>query len=638
MLVDLMEHSRRGAGSVVDADADRRIWASAFGALAVAVPQYRTIGLFHSDGSLEVSARDPTETDATSDALLSHSAALAIAVAKTGEKALGKPAVRYRDRSFLLYGTPVRGGAIVVASDAALFLREVTWTPSPLARLFVTDPAGVVWSGCETPSGCRADTSDAVQRHLHAGPTRVVQVPAPIAQALGLAGAPAVQISEPIARPTGNWTVTRLASSQTILARGRAHFERVLATTMAAALAVAVVGIVILRQQRKAVALEGRLQYAQALASAREISESIVENAPLGVLGVSRDGRVVLANGFLTDRIGAIRIGAPLRDAFSGEGVDLLRHLEPMLMLENAPARDDPNARTPARAGASAIAAPVAPGPRELRSLSTASHHFYVRLVPVRNQELGIRAFALIEDQSVLRSLENQLVRAEKLITVGVLSAGIAHEIGSPLAVIRGRAEQVLRATGPGPAADDLRVIIKHIDAISSTIRQLLDFSRRQPIARQAVSLATAVDRAKGLLQWKLEAKNLSLTVNIDDNLPRLAADPDQLQQVVVNLLLNACDASEPGATLHVTGRTHGDGAVQLEVVDHGCGIVPAHMNAVFDPFFTTKKRGEGTGLGLSIVASIVRNHGGEINLGSEPGKGTTVSVRWPTDARGIDA
>src|SRR6185295_11908527 len=111
-----------------------------------------------------------------------------------------------------------------------------------------------------------------------------------------------------------------------------------------------------------------------------------------------------------------------------------------------------------------------------------------------RNPAFGVRTFALFEDQSELRNLESQLVRAEKLITVGVLSAGIANEIGSPLAVIRGRAEQVLRQVardaGPSRRAEDLRVIIKHIDNISSTIRQLLDFSRRQTIARQPTPLA----------------------------------------------------------------------------------------------------------------------------------------------------
>jgi signal transduction histidine kinase len=225
-------------------------------------------------------------------------------------------------------------------------------------------------------------------------------------------------------------------------------------------------------------------------------------------------------------------------------------------------------------------------------------------------------------------------VRAEKLITVGVLSAGIAHEVGSPLAVIRGRAEQVLKhLAGTGPRADDVRVIIKHIDNISSTIRQLLDFSRRQAVAPSAVPLDVAIERARGLLQWKLEAQHLSLDVALDADLPLLAADPDQLQQVLVNLLLNACDASEKGRSVLIKASATGHKEVVFTVEDHGAGIAPEHLNAVFDPFFTTKKRGEGTGLGLTIAAGIVRDHAGQINLASTPGEGTTVTVVWPTVA-----
>ena len=223
-------------------------------------------------------------------------------------------------------------------------------------------------------------------------------------------------------------------------------------------------GAVILRQQRKAVALEGRLQYTQALANARETSQSIVENAPLGVLGVSREGTVVLANSFLTERLGPIRLGVPLREAFAKPSADGLAELKALLEVE---------------LGSGAAAG-------ELHSVTTDAHRFHVRIVPVKNHELGVRTFALVADQSELRSLEHQLVRAEKLISVGVLSAGIAHEIGSPLLVIRGRAEQVLRSLDGGPRSDDLRMIIKHIDHIASTIRQVLDFSRRQPIERRA--------------------------------------------------------------------------------------------------------------------------------------------------------
>src|SRR5262249_23599100 len=132
---------------------------------------------------------------------------------------------------------------------------------------------------------------------------------------------------------------------------------------------------------------------------------------------------------------------------------------------------------------------------------------------------------------------------------------------------------------------------------------------------------------------WKLEAKHLELRVQRDDALPALAADPDQLQQVLVNLLLNACDASSERGRVTMSARPTRDGLVRLEVTDHGCGIAPEHLHAVFDPFFTTKKRGEGTGLGLPIAASIVRNHGGQINLASAPGAGTTVTVLWPAAA-----
>jgi len=610
LLVDLVERERS-----LDADEEKRIWLSAFQALAVVVPHYRFIALFAEDGRLIVSASDPTETTATIQALSDHSRRLALEIAAQGQQSLGKPAFAYGSRSFWFYGAPVRGaggGALVVASDAALFLHDVAWTSLPLARLFVTDPASVVWSGCETATGCRETRSEIVQRYISPAHTSLQRLEPEVAQALGVTYAPAVMISERVEQPTGDWTVTWLASTRAIMTRERAALARVVLAALAAAVVVAAVGIFILRQQRAAVTLAGQLRYAQTLASARETSQSIVENAPLGVLGVTQDGKVALANGFLVDRVGPVRVGAPLKEAVTGEGAELVQHLLPLL------ARRQP--------AAGQTAAPVP----ELRALSTSSHHFHVRVVPVKNADLGIGAFALIEDQSALRSLENQLVRAEKLISVGVLSAGIAHEIGSPLAVIRGRAEQVLRDTPPGPRADDLRVIIKHIDRISSTIRQLLDFSRRQPVAPRAVSVALTIERARELLQWKFESKNLELRVTLDDDLPMLAADPDQFQQVIVNLLLNACDASEPTGQVAITARRLPGEQVELAIVDRGHGIAPEHLHAVFDPFFSTKKRGEGTGLGLSIVASIVRNHAGEISLDSAPGKGTTATVRWP--------
>ena len=609
MLTDLVEHSR--AGERPDPATDRRVWEGAFRALVVVVAQYRSIALVDASGAIEILASAPTETADTVAALVPHTQRLALDVAAKNARALGKTA-RLGERSFLLYGAPVRGGrAIVVASDAAIFLGAIGWAAAPEARLFITDPAGVVWGDCETSGGCRASAAGAPPAELD------IELPPPAhsggrgARTIQSKRIPAVQVTERLDRPTGSWGVTWLASTRALIERNRSMVARVVLTAMAAALAVAIIGTLVLRHQRRAVELEGRLRFAQALASARETSQSIVDNAPLGVLGVSKDGRVALANGFLAERLGPIRIGALVREAFTESAAEWGRALHEML--------------TEAERAIGAGGTPPA-----LRSITTGAQQFHIRVVPVRDQELGVHAFALVEDLSEIRDLENQLVRAEKLITVGVLAAGIAHEVGSPLAVIRGRAEQVLRAIGDGPRGDDLRVIIKHIDNISSTIRQVLDFSRRQSIERQAVALETIVERARSLLEWKSAAKKMRIEVSIEEDLPALAADPDQLQQVFVNLLLNACDASREGDRVLVTAHLTRDGRVQIEVVDHGCGIAPEHMNTVFDPFFTTKKRGEGTGLGLPIAASIVRNHGGQINLDSAPGKGTTATVIWP--------
>jgi len=594
MLADLVEHADRGPTTAPAAP--RPAWETAFRALAVVVAQYRIVALVGPDGAFQVLAVDPSETADAVAALKPDVARLALEVSSRRAQALGKP-TRLGARSFLLYGKPVSGGrAIVIASDAAVFLGAVAWTPLPAsARLFVTDPAGVIWAGCETPAGCRAYGRDKLPNDIQIGPPAARQMGPRGTMVVRPTRIPAVQVSERVDRPTGSWVVTWLASTQPIVARQQSMVARVVLTALAAAIAVAAVGLVILRQQRRAIELQ--------------TSQAIVENAPLGVLGVSQDGRVVVANGFLTDRLGPVRVGAPLKDALAGARAAPLRDLATLLVAElgaQGELRDE-----------------------QLRFVTTGSQQFQVRIVPVKSHGLGVRTFALVEDQSELRALEDQLVRAEKLITVGVLSAGIAHEIGSPLAVIRGRAQQVLRVIEGGARADDLRTIIKHIDNISSTIRKVLDFSRRQAIERRQIELPAVVERARALLQWKLDARHVELAAPLDPALPPVSADPDQLEQVLVNLILNACDASPDGSRITVAARQAG-AFLQIDVEDQGCGIAPEHLHAIFDPFFTTKKRGEGTGLGLTIVASVVRNHGGEIHVASTPEKGTKVTMRWP--------
>jgi signal transduction histidine kinase len=234
-----------------------------------------------------------------------------------------------------------------------------------------------------------------------------------------------------------------------------------------------------------------------------------------------------------------------------------------------------------------------------------------------------------------LAQLESQLVRAEKLATVGVLAAGIAHEVGTPLGVERGRAEYLL----DGAAEDDrlrrsLQVIVEQSDLVSRIIRQLLNFSALNEPNTRPVPAGAALQAVIDLLRFEAQRRKVSLRVEPPAAELVVAADPDQLQQVLVNLVINACDASPAGAevTLRVgpAPEPAPPGRVRFEVVDRGQGIAPENRHRIFDPFFTTKKRGQGTGLGLSVVARIVENHRGHLEVESQLGHGTRVTVDWP--------
>jgi signal transduction histidine kinase len=194
------------------------------------------------------------------------------------------------------------------------------------------------------------------------------------------------------------------------------------------------------------------------------------------------------------------------------------------------------------------------------------------------------------------------------------------------------------RGAGHGQARG-LGVIIDQIDRVTRTIRQMLDFSRVRPAAVRPVAMSQVATWLQEVLRYEAQRRRVALRVELTQGLPDVSADPDQLQQVLLNLVMNACDACREGG--HVTVRakvaTGAWRSLQLDVVDDGCGI-PEHLRqGVFDPFFTPKKGGQGTGLGLTVAAQIIRNHGGQIELHSEVAAGTRVTVLWPL-ARGEDA
>jgi len=245
-----------------------------------------------------------------------------------------------------------------------------------------------------------------------------------------------------------------------------------------------------------------------------------------------------------------------------------------------------------------------------------------------REQELALHE--RLRHAEELNRLEHHLIRAEKLATVGALTAGLAHELGTPLAIIRGRAEMLEERT----KLPESKTILDQSDRIANTLRQVLDFSREQPVALQPTDVVAAFRTVVSLLDFRLRQKHIRWQVEPAESAIVIAADPDQLQQVLVNLVMNACDACQDGGaiSLRAAHEPASPGFVRLDVSDDGCGIPPEKIDAVFDPFFTTKPKGEGTGLGLPVAASIVRNHLGQISITSNEGQGTTVTILWPAD------
>jgi signal transduction histidine kinase len=243
--------------------------------------------------------------------------------------------------------------------------------------------------------------------------------------------------------------------------------------------------------------------------------------------------------------------------------------------------------------------------------------------------------------------LELEAQQAQKLAAVGMLAAEVAHEIGTPLNVISGRAEVLERVVPPDhPERRNLDVILKQAERIKGIIRALLDYTRpRRPNLRPQ-GVIPILGRVADLLLDRSRRRGVRILLDLPAGLPHVQADPEQLQQLFLNLLLNALDASPQGATIRVTTGSDPllpDGgragilrgklerpSLAIHVLDAGKGMAADQLDHVFEPFFSTKGREHGTGLGLPIAEEIVRAHRGEIEMLSIPGRGTEVIVRLP--------
>jgi signal transduction histidine kinase len=255
-----------------------------------------------------------------------------------------------------------------------------------------------------------------------------------------------------------------------------------------------------------------------------------------------------------------------------------------------------------------------------------------------------IGTLAILEDTSERKRLEAQLRQAQKMEAVGRLAGGIAHDFNNLLAVIMGHSDLIRSVLRKGDAlAHDVEQIRRASERAASLTRQLLAFSRRQFLQPQVIDVNTLVGNLATMLH-RLIGEDVQLELRLDADAGRVSADPGQLEQVVMNLTVNARDAMPQGGRLTLeTAPATLDQAfvaahpgsitgahVRLSIHDTGCGMGPDVMSHLFEPFFTTKEPGRGTGLGLSTVYGIVKQHRGYIGVTSEPGRGSSFEVYLP--------
>jgi two-component system NtrC family sensor kinase len=270
--------------------------------------------------------------------------------------------------------------------------------------------------------------------------------------------------------------------------------------------------------------------------------------------------------------------------------------------------------------------------------LRTGERTYAVTAVPISSTDRSA-VVLLFDDQTERRRLQDQLIQSEKMSAIGQLIAGIAHDLNNPLASVVGFADFLTEVPNiPASIREPLTVVREEAERASSIVRNLLGFARKQDHQRRPTALKPLLDATFVLLRNQLMAQRVEAQIEIEPDLPMPDVDPNQIQQVFVNLINNAAQAiastGRPG-TIVVRARRWLDG-VAIDVMDDGPGMSEMLATQVFEPFFTTKAEGEGTGLGLSISQGIVKEHGGRIMLSSEEGKGSTFTVQLPLSTRSI--
>jgi len=256
-------------------------------------------------------------------------------------------------------------------------------------------------------------------------------------------------------------------------------------------------------------------------------------------------------------------------------------------------------------------------------------------IMPARRYRDEFSGLALAFNQMILelQNRQSQLLQSGKMAAVGTLTSGIAHELNNPLNNIGLNVEALLADFDEISDENKRRMLSQvytQVERAGATVRNLLDFTRKGRAVFAHLPVESAVSTARRLVSNEARLAGVEWDVHFPEDLPEVRGHPHDLQQVFLNLFLNAIQAMSEGGQLTVRGSAEEGQWVRVEVTDTGAGIPPEHLSDIFDPFFTTKDPGMGTGLGLSVSHGIVEEHGGRLEVDSQPGRGTTFSVYLP--------
>ncbi len=355
-------------------------------------------------------------------------------------------------------------------------------------------------------------------------------------------------------------------------------------------------------------------QKALQVARLKDFSENIVESLNVGVLAVDLDGTVEAWNTRMEQVFGVARADAV--------GQPLSRLLPPELYQEIAVRRDEEQIT----------------GIYKHRLLHEGrSQVINVSITPlVGKAGERIGRLLLFDDVTQRERMEEQMSQTEKLTSLGLLAAGVAHEVNTPLAVISNYIQMLAKQMPEDdPRHAIIEKIVKQTFRASEIVNNLLNFSRTGPSALADVDLNRLVEETLSLVAHPLKTSQIQVVKQLTSGIPAVRGSENKLQQVFLNLFLNARDAMPSGGMLEVRTAAH-NGSVEVEVVDTGNGIPREHIHKIFDPFFTTKPGGRGTGLGLSVSYGIIKEHAGKVDVRSTPGRGTSFHVEFPAVRKAV--